>query len=391
MTWKKDIDLSSLEWTKDFPKGYYQLMYVSLDHLKNKSNSFQNTDLNSWEASIDIICNEMMDELGLSPSWRWKGEDLSLWLLYMDDPHVNQGQGEVSEKNSIHFADKLRMSIKDFTPFTCSIAISEPIDDLTLLPIVKDELLTYIQFRILYGGNQIFSKERVERWRSVKKTTDNKELEHQINKIIFSLDSKNQENTKTEVANFLGLLQKLPSPEEIEKTIYSLGIQIVNYLLKNTLLKDEYVSMKEVFGLTSKSTNFFELKQEVYEWVKKVLHTLEEMNSTQNADQIDLAKNWIMTNLDQNITIQKIASHVYMNPTYFSEYFKTQTGETVLDFVTRIRIEKARELLLSTDLKIYDISEKVVYSDTKHFSKLFKRQYGETPSKYKEKIILEHR
>jgi two-component system response regulator YesN len=78
-----------------------------------------------------------------------------------------------------------------------------------------------------------------------------------------------------------------------------------------------------------------------------------------------------------------------MNPTYFCEFFKNQTGETVLDYVTRIRIEKARELLLKTDLKIYDISIKVGYTDTKYFSKLFKKHYGEVPSKFKERMKFE--
>lgn len=65
-----------------------------------------------------------------------------------------------------------------------------------------------------------------------------------------------------------------------------------------------------------------------------------------------------------------------MNPTYFCEYFKNQTGETVLDFVTKARIEKAKELLLSTDFKIYDISQQVGYNDTKYFSKLFRKYFG---------------
>lgn len=388
ITWKQDIDLSLLEWTKDFPRGSYKLMYISMDNLVSKSKSFQKEDWNAWNYAIENICEEMRENLVPSfiQTWRWKGEDLSFWLLL----HAENGKRDVSfEGTSIQFAEELRMNIQRFTPFTCSIAVSQKIDDLTLLASLKDELLTYIQFRLLYGGNQIFSAEAIEKWKVNKKGNESKEVENQINKIIFSLDSKKPEKTKSEIMGFLNTIQTLYSPEEIEQSLHLLGIQIINYLIKNNQGKDEFPLMKEVFGLTKKMANLIELRNEVFEWIKKVLAILEQKNESHSTDHVDAAKKWIQRHLDQNITIQKIASQVYMNPTYFCEYFKSQTGETVLDYVTRIRMEKARELLLTTNLKIYVVSEMVGYTDTKYFTKLFKKQYGETPSKYKEKILLE--
>jgi two-component system, response regulator YesN len=392
MTWMQDIDLSLLEWTKGFPKGDYQLMYVRLDNLKSKTNSFQHVDWETWAFAIDNICEEMRENLrSISiDSWKWNGEDLSFWLL-LHNPNISEDRGNHFENSSFNFAEELRLNIRKFTPFTCSIAVSNPVTDLTLLPSMKEELHTYIQFRLLYGGNQIFSKNTIEISRVSKKENDSKEIENQIRKIIFTLESRNQEQTKSEVQVFLNRIQDLESPEEIEQKIHSFAIHIIHFMLKNTLEKDEHGMIKEVFELTSKTSTFTELKHAVYEWVKKVLYSLERMNTTLNVDPLNLAKDWIVAHLDQNITIQKIASHVYMNPTYFCEYFKNQMGETVLDFVTRVRMEKARELLVSTDLKIYDIALNVGYNDTKYFSKLFKKQYGDTPSKYKEKLIFEQR
>jgi len=95
---------------------------------------------------------------------------------------------------------------------------------------------------------------------------------------------------------------------------------------------------------------------------------------------IELATKWILDNLGENITIEKISSKVFMNPSYFSEYFKRKTGETVLDFVTRKRMEKAISLLQTTNIKIYEVSTLTGYTDTKYFSKLFKKYYGVLPS-----------
>lgn len=388
LTWKQDIDLALLEWTKDFPNGDYQLLYVSVDNLASKTRSFQKEDWEAWKFAIDNIFDEMETNLKDSSmlSWRWKGEDLSYWFL-LHNENINQ-HVDIDDR-SIQFADQIRLNLQKYTPFTCSIAVSQKISDITLLASIKEELQTFIQFRLLFGGNQIFTNETIEGWKREKKGNNSKEIENQINKIIISLDSKDHGRTKAEITAFLNSIQALDSPEQIEQSLHLLGIQMINYMIKHSQTKDEIPLMKEVFGLTKKMSNLVELKNEVYDWVKKVLTILERKNEVQHLDQITMAKNWIAKNLHQNITIQKIASQVYMNPTYFCEYFKAQTGETVLDYVTRIRIEEARNLLLTSTLKIYDISEKVGYSDTKYFSKLFKKQYGETPSKYKEKMLLD--
>ncbi|WP_046174283.1 response regulator transcription factor [Domibacillus indicus] len=99
---------------------------------------------------------------------------------------------------------------------------------------------------------------------------------------------------------------------------------------------------------------------------------------------IQTARQWINEHLSEPVTIEKIASLVYLNPTYFSEFFKQHTGETVLDYITRKRMEKARALLLASPMKIYEIASAVGYTDTKYFSRLFKKHYGELPSKYKQ-------
>jgi two-component system, response regulator YesN len=386
MTWKQD--LSQLEWTKDFPYGQYLLMYISMDNLSSKSKSFQKEDWKAWSFALDNICEETAEKLSSSfiSTWRWKGEDLSFWLLLHGQDSI---QEESIVRETIQFANKVKQNIKKYTPFTCSIAVSRKINDLTLLASLKEELLTYIQFRLLLGNNQVITSDTIEGCKSNKKGSNSKEIENQINKILLSLDSKDQNKITLEISNFLNMFQALSSPEEIEQSLQVFGIRMINYIMKHSQANDEIPLLNELFGLTKKTGNLLELRNEVYHWIKKILHIIVRKNEEQHVDSIVVAKKWIIEHLEQNITIQKIATQVYMNPTYFCEYFKNQTGETVLDFVTRARIEKARELLVNTNLKIYDISEKVGYSDTKYFSKLFKKQYGETPSKYKEKVVLD--
>jgi two-component system, response regulator YesN len=99
---------------------------------------------------------------------------------------------------------------------------------------------------------------------------------------------------------------------------------------------------------------------------------------------VESAVHYISTNFHTPLAIKDVAQHVHLNPSYFSVLFKDKKGVTFTDFVTRIRIKKAKELLILTDLGIDDISEQVGYQTTSYFIKIFKKFESATPKKYRE-------
>jgi two-component system response regulator YesN len=74
-----------------------------------------------------------------------------------------------------------------------------------------------------------------------------------------------------------------------------------------------------------------------------------------------------------------------MSISYFSATFKQHTGETFIEYLTRLRLEKAKELLTITQLKTYDIAARVGYADPQYFSVIFKRNVGITPKEYRQR------
>src|SRR5690606_28772452 len=78
-------------------------------------------------------------------------------------------------------------------------------------------------------------------------------------------------------------------------------------------------------------------------------------------------KEIVMERLDRDLSLQSVAEQVHFNPQYLSTLFKTETGENFSDFVTRCRMEKARDLLKKTNLKVYEVARMVGYSSAKHF------------------------
>ena len=88
---------------------------------------------------------------------------------------------------------------------------------------------------------------------------------------------------------------------------------------------------------------------------------------------------------DKTLSIQSISAHVYLSPTYLCAFFKKSTGKTLNEFITEIRLAKAKELLRDVRLKLYQIAAKVGFTDVNYFSTLFKRRVGCTPSEFREK------
>jgi two-component system response regulator YesN len=86
---------------------------------------------------------------------------------------------------------------------------------------------------------------------------------------------------------------------------------------------------------------------------------------------------------DSDISIARVCSHLHISTGYFSGIFKRETKMTFVSYLLYIRMEAAKELLLTTDMKAFEIAEKVGYADPNYFSFSFKKQVGVSPKDYR--------
>lgn len=90
---------------------------------------------------------------------------------------------------------------------------------------------------------------------------------------------------------------------------------------------------------------------------------------------------------NESLSIKEVSEHVFLSASYVCTYFKNQTGQTLNQYLTEYRMEKAKQLLADARYQITDISAKVGYSNGNYFSKSFKKFTGLNPSKYREKML----
>lgn len=98
--------------------------------------------------------------------------------------------------------------------------------------------------------------------------------------------------------------------------------------------------------------------------------------------------NYLNENYGQKISLEQIAHNMYLSPVYISKIFKEETGESPINYLIKIRLEKARDILINGDGgSIKSIANQVGYDDVYHFSKLFKKYYGISPLYYKKRAL----
>ncbi len=87
----------------------------------------------------------------------------------------------------------------------------------------------------------------------------------------------------------------------------------------------------------------------------------------------------------EEITVESLARLHHFNPDYLSRLFKKETGENLMNALTRIRMQKAVELLADSRIKAYEIAEKVGIKDSRYFGQIFKKRYGVTLGEFRKR------
>lgn len=148
--------------------------------------------------------------------------------------------------------------------------------------------------------------------------------------------------------------------------------------------REDYLpSIMEIGGDTERLRTWFTEKMDA------AVRNVANGKATQSGGVVAKAKEYIHANFHKEISLDDVSRAVDISPYYFSKIFKEETGENFIEYVTAIRMEKAKELLSSSMLSMKEICGEVGYADPNYFSRTFKKNVGLTPTEYKEGKIGE--
>jgi len=111
----------------------------------------------------------------------------------------------------------------------------------------------------------------------------------------------------------------------------------------------------------------------------------DELTSSKYPNEINIAEQYIRKNfMEVSLDLNSVANYVNLNPCYFSTLFKKKTNSSFINFLTNLRIEKAKHLLKNTSMRTYEVAYEIGYDNPSYFSTVFKKITGLTPKEYKD-------
>ncbi|HJA92209.1 MAG TPA: response regulator [Candidatus Eisenbergiella merdipullorum] len=139
------------------------------------------------------------------------------------------------------------------------------------------------------------------------------------------------------------------------------------------------------FRLINEFINTAATLNDILQYLQCLLDSYQtELNSLDSKGRIIYeTEQYILNHLGEEISVHQIADSVYLSPTYLCYLYKKKTGKTLKQFIVDSRMEKARSLLLDTNMKIGDIAASLGYSNQNYFARLFASHYGVTPSSFR--------
>lgn len=118
-------------------------------------------------------------------------------------------------------------------------------------------------------------------------------------------------------------------------------------------------------------------------FIRDKIHLAGEIKQGSQRLEIHEAKKYVTARLHEKISMEEAALTLNLNPSYFSRIFKSETGETFIEYVTRVKMEKAKEKLDQSGSTVEQIAESLGYDNTSYFIKLFKTHSGYSPKDYR--------
>lgn len=144
---------------------------------------------------------------------------------------------------------------------------------------------------------------------------------------------------------------------------------------------EELVSGVQHFGGGQSS---YQLEQSTVRYLLKMESILQDSRTGKTLRIIREVEELIRQRYSQNVTIQSIANEVYVSAGHLQALFKKETGITLNDYLTSVRIDAAKQLLVKDPgMKVYEVAHAVGYQDTNYFSRIFKKLVGVNPQEYR--------
>lgn len=282
-------------------------------------------------------------------------------------------------------AEDIRQSVERYLKLTVTIGIGVVIYEPAGLSYSYKDAVLALDYRVILGGNRVISIADVEQRHVEKMRFD--ELKEQS--LVRCLKTGTADELKDIVEGlFQGLAEAPVSVKEYQLYL----MEIVTAVLRAA--KDADADLDDLFGdnmATLAELYRFRTLAEAKAWLvgicTRMMGSIAVVRQSALRNLVEEALAYTRANYgDSELSINKVCGQLHISAGYFSSIFKKETKMTFVAYLLHIRMEAAKELLRTTDLRAFEIAERVGYAEPNYFSFSFKKHVGMSPKEYRSSI-----
>lgn len=273
------------------------------------------------------------------------------------------------------------MSIRRYINIGITAGVGDEYNTLDKIRYSYHDALTALEYRVLVDRERVIVKSDVERKPSLPYQKVHEMLERLKYKIKLGLhdDVKNELDSLFDFVTGLDL-NILDFRTMLLEMMVTIVKAYADVCMDSSRSLFDFASFERLFKINNKD----EIKRYFENLCSQLSTKILQMKEDDHSSIVQKACAYIDENYHlKDISIQDVCDYLHLSQSYFSKIFKSRTGETFTEYLTKVRIEKAKELLKNTNLKIYEIAQQVGYDDPHYFSYSFKKKEGISPIEYR--------
>ncbi|GIN93025.1 hypothetical protein J6TS1_16700 [Siminovitchia terrae] len=299
--------------------------------------------------------------------------------------HLKSSQREY-KINAKTLAEQMKDFVKLHTGYSITIGIGNYYEDARNLHVSYQEAYRAQENKFFTGKNTVIHIDDVAPFVNEDKTILNYDVVRLATRVTMG-DFAGVQKELTEL-NELLFSQDHLNPRVFHLQIIDILTTLARAAIHGGSKPKEIFSMHAEFDRQLKK---LENIKEIKEWFEKVTNNMLDQvlinHNKQMLKSVQKAINYIDQHFDQQITLEEVSNHVSLSANYFSNMFKKTTGCALVEYISKLRVERAKVMLMDLSYTVYQIANKVGYNDSRYFSRVFKSLVGKTPSQYRNSLL----
>lgn len=363
-----------------FKANKYMLSIVEADDLYRLNERYPAIIDESTIASMlfkvfdGILQEEMLKELSIIKAPVKCGIIL---LFSVKDQNVNDFE------NMIYMLlNNYRCAMTEHASFTVTVGVSEIFDNYKRTHIAFVQAKYALERRFYEGKNRVIPYQSQNCIYNKIKAND---FDQDITEIINSIEIGDSIKTGKAAIKFLeNIKNRNLSPVEFRDILTGAVHKISSLSLEFKNANDIYTDEEQnLFFYINRLDTLIEMKDFIKDKLSALSQLVNQIRSGRSKRVIEIAKDFICKNYQNDVSLSFISEYVNLSPNYFCDLFKNETGIKFSEYVMDVRVKEAKRLLSKTDLKIYEVGSKVGYGEVVSFVRAFKKVVGITPAEYR--------